>query len=335
MRLVISLGIVLLFFSCNNSNNPDVSKISINISTKRFEKELFAIDSNQFQQQLSQVLSHYPAFGPNFLSTILNADTKWGADTTKEYVNGFIASYKNIYDTAEKIFSDFTFYENEIKKGLQYLKYYFPNYHTPQQIVTYIGPLDGYGDILTDDAFVIGLQHHLGAKASFYNSSWLHETYTDYITNRFEPNTISVNCMSNLVLDMYPEKKDDATLATQMIEKGKRLFLLSKLLPDAAPHLLIGYTDTQLKNCYKHEANIWELFIQNDLLQTIDNNLIKNYIGESPKTQELGEESPGNIGAFVGWQIVKKYMGKNATVSLIELMSTNPETILEKAKYKP
>ena len=141
--------------------------------------------------------------------------------------------------------------------------------------------------------------------------------------------------MSNLVLDMYPEKKDDATLATQMIEKGKRLFLLSKLLPDAAPHLLIGYTDTQLKDCYKHEANIWELFIQNDLLQTIDNNLIKNYIGESPKTQELGDESPGNIGAFVGWQIVKKYMGKNATVSLIELMSTNAETILEKAKYKP
>ena len=90
-----------------------------------------------------------------------------------------------------------------------------------------------------------------------------------------------------------------------------------------------------MKDCYKHEAAIWHLFIKNDLLQNQDLNLIKNYIGESPKTQELGDASPGNIGAFVGWQIIKKYMKKNETISLTELMKTKAETILEKTKYKP
>jgi uncharacterized protein YjaZ len=71
------------------------------------------------------------------------------------------------------------------------------------------------------------------------------------------------------------------------------------------------------------------------LLQNTDYNVIKNYIGESPKTQELGDASPGNIGSFIGWQIVKKFMSKNSNTSLVDLMKMNSETILEKAKYKP
>jgi uncharacterized protein YjaZ len=71
------------------------------------------------------------------------------------------------------------------------------------------------------------------------------------------------------------------------------------------------------------------------LLQTIDNNVIKNYIGDSPKTQELGEAAPGNIGAFAGWQIVKKYMQKNPKLTLKQLMAVDAETLFSEAKYKP
>jgi hypothetical protein len=305
------------------------------MNTKRFEKDLFKLDSAHFESQFPKLLNDYPEFGINFLNTILNADPRWSIDTTKNYVTGFTSSYRVLYDTAEQIFSDFSRYENEIKSGIQYLKHYFPKAQVPEKIITYIGPLDGYGDILSNDAFIIGLQHHLGAKASFYQSSWLNETYPNYISRRFDPNTISVNCMTNIILDIYPEKFDELTLANQMIEKGKRLYLLSKVLPDKEEYWLIGYSKEQLENCYKNEAMIWELFIQNNLLQIVNNNVIKNYIGESPKTQELGESSPGNIGSFVGWQIIKKYMDKNESLSLSDLMKTNPDLILEKAKYKP
>jgi uncharacterized protein YjaZ len=113
------------------------------------------------------------------------------------------------------------------------------------------------------------------------------------------------------------------------------LYLLSKLLPYSEEYKLIGYTEKQLKDCYEHEAAIWDLFVQNNFLQTIDNNLIKNYVGEGPKTQELGEASPGNIGSFAGWQIVKKYMEKNPKVKLQQMMTTDAETIFRESKYKP
>ena len=63
--------------------------------------------------------------------------------------------------------------------------------------------------------------------------------------------------------------------------------------------------------------------------------MIRNYIGDSPKTQELGDASPGNIGSYVGWQIVRKYMSKNSEIKLNELMTKDADEILSEAKYKP
>ena len=336
MRFIISLVIVGLFFSCNNQDTtPDVSNIKINIITERHEKDLFSVDSNHLNSELNLLLQKYPTFGVAFNSTILNADPKWSKDTLAMYLKEFIRSYRTVYDTAEEMYADFSPYQKEITNSLQLLKYYFPAYKAPNKIITYIGPVDGYGDILTEDAFIIGLHHHLGAEASFYKSMWLLETYPAYIIRRFEPAYITINCMRNVVNDLIPSSREDASLVTQMIEEGKRLYILEKLLPEVEKNYLIAYSAKQLSDCYSHEAQIWDLFIQNNLLQTIDKNIIKNYIGEGPKTQELGEASPGNIGAFVGWQIVKKFMKNSNKLTLKELIRMDAETIMQAAKYKP
>ncbi len=337
MRIVFVFLITCsLLLSCNSSDKtPDVSGIKVELSTRRFEQELFKLDTVNFTTNFDQLLAKYPSFGENYLSTILNADPKWSADSAADYVMGFITAYKPVYDSAQKVFNDFNKYEKEIKQALQFVKHYFPAYKDRKQIITYVGPLDGYGDILSDDAIIIGLQHHLGKNFSLYRSALVQETYPEYISNRFEPDYIPVNCMQNIMNDLYPEKMDDKPLVQQMVEKGKRLYALSKLLPKTEEHKLIGYTKEQLKAVYEHEVAVWDLFAQNNFLQTIDNNIIKNYIGEGPKTQELGEGAPGNIGSFAGWQIVKKFMGKNPEYTLQKLMETDAELIFQQAKYKP
>ena len=120
-----------------------------------------------------------------------------------------------------------------------------------------------------------------------------------------------------------------------MVEKGKRLYILSKFLPGKPDYKLIGYTEAQMKDCDKNEARIWDMFIQNSLLQSTDKNRMKNFIEEGPKTQELPEGAPGNIGSYAGWQIVKKYMKKNPAVTLEQLITLDEETIFQEAKYKP
>ena len=336
MRLYIAAIIICFFlFSCSSNKIPDVSNIKISLTTERFEKDLFDTTTSNLLIYLKQVNTNSPSFIENYLLKILSVDPSWPADTTSAYVNGFIKAYRPVYDSAEKIFNDFTPYEAEIKKGLQFVKYYFPEYRVPKKIITYIGPADGFGDIIAKDALVVGLHHHLGKNNSLYKTTFVEETYPEYVSRRFEPDYIAVNCMNNIVYDLYPEKEDDKPLVNQMVEKGKRLYLLSKFLPLTEEYKLIGYTKEQLKDSYAHEAVIWDMFIKNSLLQTTDKNTIKNYVDESPKTQELGEGAPGNIGSFAGWQIIKKYMQKKPATTLEELMKLDTEIIFQEAKYKP
>ncbi|MBC7889380.1 MAG: hypothetical protein H7Z13_15995 [Ferruginibacter sp.] len=333
---VIAIYFIAFLFSCNNQQkNPDVSNIKISLATDRFERHLFDTTANNLFNYILRLQDNEPSFTGTYLTTILNVDPSWPVDTAADYVNGFIKAYRPVYDSTEKIFRDFTPYEKEITKGLQFVKYYFPGYQIPGKIITYIGPADGYGDILSDDALIVGLQHHIGKDFSLYKTQQVQQTYPEYLSNRFEPGYIVVNCMKNIVNDLYPEKTGDKPLVDQMVEQGKRLYLLSKFLPDTEEYKMVGFTKKQLEDAYAHEEVIWDLFVKNSYLQLIDKNIIKNYIGEGPKTPELGEGAPGNIGSFSGWQIVKKYMQKNDATTLQQLMNLDAQLIFQGAKYKP
>lgn len=335
MRLFVSVLVIGILFSCNNPHHPDVSNIDVPIQTKRFEQALFKMDTAHFSNAMNKLIAEYPHFAPLYLGEILNVDPRWPEDTLSRYVNGFIASYTPLYDSAEILYPDFKEETEEITTALKYVKYYFPKYKLPKEIITYIGPVDGTGDAIMDGALLVGLQQHMGSEYSVYQSAWVQQIYASYITRRFTPEYIPVNAVRNIVNDMYPENDDDKSLVVRMVESGKKLYCMQQLLPDVDEYILIGYTKMQLDRSYAGEAQIWDLFVRNNLLQSIDYNLIKNYIGDSPKTQELGEGSPGNIGSFTGWQIVKKYMSANPKLSLSELMNTPADVIFREAKYKP
>ncbi|MEP6676053.1 MAG: hypothetical protein ABJA78_12905 [Ferruginibacter sp.] len=332
--------IALIFFSCNNAvKTPDVSGIQINLSTQRFEQDFFKADTNHMLQEIDRLQNKYPGFMQNFMLQILNTDPHWSNDSVASYVKHFLESFQAVYDTAEQLYSNFSPYENAIRKDLQFVKYYFPNYPIPKKIITYIGPLDGFGDIISPDALMVGLHLHLGRNSDFYKSTMVQETYPEYISRQFEPEFISINTTKNIVNDMYPEKGDDLPLVQLMVERGKKLYLLSKLLPYVDENKLIGYSKEEMEMCRQNERVIWDLFLQNNYLQVTDKNIVKNYIGESPKTQEIvndnGGNAPGNIGSYAGWQIVKKYMGSNPSTKMPDLMAMDPEQIYQQSKYKP
>lgn len=336
MRSLLSFFLVIALFSCKNKNVPDVSAIKVDLTTKRFEKELFVLDTADILPQMDKLIAKYPSFGELYLSRILGMDPAMPPDTAAFYIKSFITYYQSVYDASQKQFSDFSPYEKQIEKGLQLVKFYYPQYKLPTQIITYIGPADGYGDAMDgDESILIGLQAHLGKDYPLYKTEPVQEKYPAYVSENFTPDFIAINAMRNIISNLFPEKSEDRPLIEQMVENGKKLYLLSKFLPDAEEYKLIGYTKKQMDDSYAHEAVIWNLFIQNNFLQTTDNNLTKNYVTEGPKTQELGEGAPGNIGSFAGWQIVKKYAQKNPGLTPDQIMKTDAEKIFSEAKYKP
>jgi hypothetical protein len=156
-----------------------------------------------------------------------------------------------------------------------------------------------------------------------------------YISRNFEPQYITANAMKAIEQDLYPDKSGGRPLVEQMIEKGKQWYMLEKLMPTAPDSIKTGYTQSQLKWCEKNEGQVWNFFLQNNYLYTAEFDIIKNFIGEAPNTQEMSDASPGNIGQWVGWRIVQKYAEKNNKLSLDAIMKTDSRKILSDAKYKP
>ena len=111
---------------------------------------------------------------------------------------------------------------------------------------------------------------------------------------------------------------------------------MDRFLPATPDSLKTGYPKQQLNWCEANEGLIWNDIIttQKDLF-TKDPMVIQNYLGEAPFTQSLGPSSPGNIGQWIGWQIVKKFAGNNSSMSVSDVLKTDAGKLLEEAKYKP
>lgn len=341
--LLILLSIVLLY-GCSSNSGPDVSKINVKLETTRFDKDFFSIDTNNIENSIQDVFNKNPTFFRDFSQHILGLPpiTDSGEQTIRA-IKQFLSDYRPVYDSVTQTFPDFKKYETEIIEGLKHVKHYFPQYPLPQKLITFIGPMDayfeastgGYGDAITTDGLAIGLQLHLGKNFSMYTSQMGLALYPSYISRKFSPEYIPVNSIKNVIDDMFPDQSADKTLIEQMVEKGKRIYLADKLLPNTHDTLKIGYTGQQLEGCKENEAAIWTYFVKNGLVYNNESALIKNYVGDAPNTPEFGEGAPGNIGLFVGWQIVKKFMEQNESMPLDKLMATPPRQLFEESKYRP
>jgi hypothetical protein len=343
-RLTTILLIFLAAFtSCNRGKKgPDVSGIPVELTTLRFEKDFFAIDTTNPGPGLQALQQKYPGFSGDFFANILGIPPDAPTNDKLAAVSQFLRDYRPVKAEADKAMADWGRVENELKGGLQHLKYFFPDYKAPKQLITFIGPMDayaegatgGYGDIITTDALGVGLQLHLGAQSSFYTSEIGQRLYPSYISRRFEPNTIAVNCMKNIIDDMVPVLNDKSLLGI-MVDKGRRLYILDQLMPDAPDSVKTGYTGEQLKGAFANEGLIWNFFLENNLVYETDPQKIKSYVGEGPKTVELGDGSPGYIALFTGRQILRAYMDKFPGTTMKELLALDARKILAGSAYKP
>ena len=338
MKRIVTCLFVLIIASCSSKKKiPDVSQIKVDLQTVRFEKDFFALDTNNMAASLQALYNKHKGFTQDYFFNILGIPPN--KDSVANDSKLFLSTYKNIYFSSIKTFENFEPIQEQVKQGLQFVNYYFPKYPLPKKIVTFIGPLNGsWGIIMPDNSLAVGLQVYLGKDYPVYKTGEVLDMYPEYVSRRFEPEYIPVNCMKNVIDDIflsYPPAKKSTQLIEQMVDEGKKLYILDAFLPYTPDSLKTGYTQLQLDNSYAAEKEIWTYFVENDLLYQTDPSTISGYVNDGPKTTELGEWSPGNVGLFVGWQIVKKWMDKNEKATLQQLIQTPSKQIFEEAKYKP
>ena len=329
-----------LLSGCHRNNTPDVSNIQVTVQTGRFDKYLFSrLDTTDAARGLSGLQSAFPNFTGDFITNILELPparypyTDSVSGSTFSELKRFIRYTRPIYDSLSGSYDEART-TRELTQAFKYLRYYFPAYQVPQ-IITYIGPFNAPGVAITSHAIAIGLQLYAGKDFSFYNSEEGIKSFPGYISRRFEPQYIPTNVMTAVIEDIYPDKNTDPALIEQMVGKGKQWYLLDKLLPDAPDSLKTGYTGAQLKWARENEGLVWNFFLESNDLYTTESSFIQGYIGEAPTTQDMPSSSPGNIGQWVGWQIVKAYADKHPDITIDVLMRTDAKKIFSESKYKP
>lgn len=332
LKPLITLVLCTAILSCGNDPlDVDVSGVKIDLKVKRFDQDLFQFTSGITPKDVKTLHTKYGLFFQDFTESVINIGSVKNPNINYQ-LNDFAndAYIKEIKVDADKMYADFSPYQAELENAFKHYNYYFPKKNIPE-IITYISGFN-YA-ITTDEKYLgIGLDMFLGSNYDAYAQLGLPQYKTAFMSKE----GLVAGAMLGWVSTEFELKEKNADLLTEMIHQGKMIYLLDALMPDAPNTVKISYNESQLAWCDNNEEQVWFYFIDNDLLYTKETTKVIKYMGESPFIQGFPEGSPGRIGHWLGWQIVKAYMVKHPTMSLEKLMlNNNAQQILNESKYKP
>lgn len=309
--------VVFMFFSCKEQTQTEkkINEIPVALELTRFDKLFFETKP----EDLMKLKTSYPEFFPEGVP-----DTVWTNKMTHPL-------WKELFDEVQRKYGNFEAQKAEIEMVFKHAKFYFPNTRLPK-IVTVINEMD-YDNkaIYTGDYLIIALELYLGKDHEFYKSE-----FPAYIRQNFEASQIIPDVVTALSANQVPEDINK-NLLSQMIFEGKQLYLKDLLIPDFSDADKIGYTPEQIQWCQENESYMWRYFIDESLLYKTDSKLGNRFINRAPFSKfylEIDNESPGRVGAWIGWQIVRAY-AENNKVDIKTLLSTDATELFNNSKYKP
>jgi gliding motility-associated lipoprotein GldB len=306
----------MTLFSCDFSSEEsiDVSAIDIKVSVSRFDIDFYNTETST----LAETKRGYPLLFPENVP-----DSVWiqkQQDTDE----------RELFAETQKIYADFSVLKKQLTTLFKYITFYNPKFKAPK-IITLISNIDYESKVIyTKEVLLISLDVYLGKSHPFYDN------FPKYIKQNYHKGHVVVD-VANAIINRQVPASTTRTFLSKMIEAGKRLYLLDAYLPEVTDEEKIGYEKQKLEWAQRNESQIWKYFIENELLYSTDTKLNQRFIDDAPfsKFYKLQDNlSPGRIGAWFGWQIVRSYM-KHNDVSLQRLLKTETEEIFKKSKYKP
>lgn len=327
---------VLCYFSCEQKSAHKVPETvlekAFELKINRFDHDLFALKSDSsIKTEITQLYNKYPDFFYLFTKQILNI----GDSTNPQMPNllkGFIEDqYINeMYDATQLQFSNLKEYNEQLTNAFKGFHYFFPQAIVPE--ITYFVSGYNYANVTTTTTLGIGLEMYLGQNYKPYTLLEIPVYKQKLMSKEY----IVADALQAWISTDFEKEEDYKMLLNQMLFKGKIIYTLEQLLPELNDTIKFGYSSNQLKWCKNNEAKIWSHFIEKKLLFAALRGDTYKYINEGPFTAGFPRESPGKIGVWLGYQIIKKYVEQHPNLSLKQLFDNhNAQQILTLSKYKP
>ena len=185
--------------------------------------------------------------------------------------------------------------------------------------------------VYSDSLLLISLDTFLGADHHLY------EGIPNYIRKELDQKFILSQIAEKFAAFVIPPAEDRTFLA-QMLYEGKKMYLLDLLLPHQSDAIKIAYTQAELNWVEENELYVWQYFIERQVLYKTEFEWVQRFLEPAPFSKfylQLDNESPGRIGRWIGWQIVRSYMEQNPETSLEELLKMPAQRLFNLSKYKP
>ncbi|MCH2196582.1 gliding motility lipoprotein GldB [Kordia sp.] len=306
---------LLIFIGCaeENSLEKEIAAIPIDVNVVRFDQVFLGAKPSD----LPKLKEVYPLFFPSSVP-----DSTW-IYTMNDPLQ------KELKTEIDAVFTNFAAVQRGIQSLLQHIKFYFPEYGQPE-VFTVTSEDYRKKVILNQDIILIALNTYLGANHKYY------EGIQKYISHGFEKEMIPIDIASEFAYAQVKPSRE-RTFLSKMIYYGKIQYIKTLLVPNASVAMQFEYTDQQADWAEANELQIWTYFIEKDLLYSTNSKLDSRFLNLAPFSKfylELDNESPGGIGRYIGYQIVKAYM-QNNDVSLQNLLRKPSKEIFNNSKYKP
>ncbi|MEN9443315.1 MAG: hypothetical protein RIS47_205 [Bacteroidota bacterium] len=309
----------------------DVSHIQIKSQFVEFEKLSFPTTPDS----LAHIITKLSATDPIFFELYCQRIIEVGPTNQRElpYKYGQFYNYitgNSIDQAVSQLYTQKQTLKTNLTKALQHYKYYFPQAQIPK-IYTYIS---GFSQsiVVADSLIGISLDKYLGTQNDIYERLNIEK----FRIRKMYPERIPSDVMLAIAISEFPEQTNQTDLLSSMIYKGKTLYFLDATLPDTPDSIKIGYTSHEMRWAEHNEKDSWDYLVEKKIVFDTNRLEIQKFTGEAPYTAPFGQNSPPEIGSWLGWQIVRSYMRSNPEVSLRELMHNNDAAaILRHSKYRP
>lgn len=310
------LLLILLLSSCNEDSKieSEISKIKVDVAIERFDK----VFNEASPSELPKIKKAYPFLFPEQVP-----DSIWIFNMTDSLENA-------LYNEVKKQFPDESQIKDELSGLFQHLLYYDKAFKVPD-VITLTNRVDYRNKVaVTDSIVLIALDNYLGANHEYY------QNISKFISQNMRSEQI-IPDLTEQYAAKYLFQEQRKTFLDEMVYWGKLLYFKDVMIPFKSEAEMIGYTEEEVLWAEENEAYIWSYFIEKELLYSTDSKLPSRFINPAPFSKfylELDNESPGRIGVYMGWQIVKAY-AENSKKDILEIMRMNAEELFKQSKFKP
>lgn len=131
---------------------------------------------------------------------------------------------------------------------------------------------------------------------------------------------------------------DGATVLSRMLYSGT--IAMGRLLSvdGASEAAALGYTPEQFDWLLEHEAELWRTLVAKQLVYDTDPQTADRLVSPAPATPLLSIYSPGRVGRFIGYRMVRGYLARHPEKRLADLLSPdfyNSPDALSLVDYSP